>query len=298
MQHTSNKRKRYAINQSPFYRLGNRRKLANLLGMTVVDLRRLSKQRDFLYSEFDVKKKNGGSRGVENPRRDLKLLQARVARLLCRIEPPDYLFCPVKKRCYVSNAAQHLGQRVVHCLDIKRYYPSTPARRVFWFFNKVMQCTPDIAGLLTSLSTYKEHLPTGSPLSPILAFFAFYDLWEGISRQCSSHGYRLTVYVDDVTISGKEAIDLGFLWEIKKAIYGVGLRYHKEKHYAGMPAEITGVIVDGGRLVAPHRQLKKVHEIKVALRQPLDLKQAELLEEKLRGLTGQLAHIRTVQETA
>ncbi len=234
------KRQTYPLNQSPFYRLGTRRKLADLLRLSNAELRAFGKRHDDFYSEFDIAKKNGGVRRVENPARPLKLVQARIARLLARIEPPDYLFCPVKRRCYVSNAAQHCNQRIVHCLDVKKYYPSTPAKRVFWFFRSVMQCPKDIAGLLTSLATYREHLPTGSPLSPILAHFAFYDLWEEIARRCEGQGVLLTVYVDDVTLSGA-ALPGEFIWNVRQLIHRSGLRYHKEKHYVDHAAELPAL---------------------------------------------------------
>jgi len=158
--------KRYVLNQSPFYRLSNRKKLAALLRIDTCELRLLSKQADNLYKKFSVPKKNGGTRGVENPARQLKLVQARLARWLTRVDPPDYLFCPVKGRCYVGNAARHRGQRAIRCLDVRKYFPSTSAQRVFWFFHTIMKCERDIAATLTSLATYQGHLPTGSPLRP------------------------------------------------------------------------------------------------------------------------------------
>jgi retron-type reverse transcriptase len=221
------KRKQYALDQSPLYRLGNRGKLAKFLALTTRELRQLCRLHDGLYKEFPVAKKSGGTRDVENPHRKLKKAQAKIARLLSRIRPPDYLFCPVKGRCYVSNAARHRNQRVVHCLDIRKYYPNTPSRRVYWFFHRIMKCAPDIAATLTSLATYKGHLPTGSPLSPILAYFTFYDLWEHVAQLCKNYGYILTVYIDDVTISG-ENLSAAALWEVKRAIHRAGLRYHKE----------------------------------------------------------------------
>ncbi|HEY1941231.1 MAG TPA: reverse transcriptase family protein [Roseiarcus sp.] len=290
----ANKREKYPLHQSPFYRLCNRRKLALLLGISAGELRQLGKRNPALYSEFSVPKKNGGTRGVENPRRDLKLVQARIARLLCRVVPPDYLFCPVKKRCYVTNAAKHRHQRIVHCLDVKKYYPSTSSRRVYWFFNSVMKCTPDIAGLLTSVATYKDHLPTGSPLSPILAYFAFHDLWEDIARRCKEQRCRLTVYIDDVTLSGS-TMPAEFIWSIRQAIHRAGLRYHKEKHYVGRPAEITGVIVDGGRLAVPHRQLKKLHATRQELASAKSNALTRQLEGKVAGMLGQIKQINSAQ---
>jgi hypothetical protein len=287
------KRKNYPIHQSPLFKLRNRKRLAALLHISAAELRYLSKHADSLYSEFDVPKKSGGVRGVENPRRQLKLVQARIARLLGRIAPPDYLFCPVKGRCYVTNAARHRGQRVVHCLDVRKYFPSTPSRRVFWFFHHVMGCEADIAAVIAKLACYRGHLPTGSPLSPIMAFFANYDVWESIAAHCNAHGYRLTVYIDDVTISGA-SLSPTVLWEIKRAIHRSGLRYHKEKHFIDRPAEITGVIVDGDRLLVPNRQLRKLNDTRHALRRAVPASEEKKLLERLSGLQGQAAQIAAV----
>jgi retron-type reverse transcriptase len=284
------KMKAYPLDQSPLYKLANKRRLAKILGLSVQEMRALAKEADALYSEFDVPKKTGGVRGVENPRRQLKMVQARIARILARIAPPDYLFCPVKGRCYVTNAAQHRGQRTVHCLDIRKYYPSTSSRRVFWFFKNVMRCEPDIAGILVKLATYQGHLPTGSPLSPIMSFYAHYDVWETVARICNQHNYRLTVYIDDVTISAA-CLSPSVLWDIKRAIHRAGLRYHKEKHYRDCPSEVTGVILVGHKLVVPNRQLKKLHEIENELKTlPPSAVEAKL-RERLTGLRGQVAQI-------
>jgi retron-type reverse transcriptase len=286
----SNEIKRYALNQSPLYKLANRKKLSGLLKISTRELRTLSREANSLYREFPVPKKNGGTRDVENPARQLKLVQARLARWLSRIAPPDYLFCPVKGRCYVSNAALHRGQRVVHCLDVRKYFPSTSARRVFWFFRTVMKCEADIAATLTKLSTYQGHLPTGSPLSPILAYYAHYDVWEAIAAICREHGYKLSVYIDDVTISGS-AILATVLWRIKKEIHRSGLRYHKEKSYYDGIAEITGVIVSGDRLITPNRQLKKIVAIKEQIRATNRDAETEKLREKLSGLYAQARQV-------
>lgn len=282
--------KTYPLNQSPFYMLRNRKRLAKLVGITTLELRHLSKNADTLYNEFKVQKKSGGMRDVENPARELKLVQTRIARLLSRITPPDYLFCPVKGRCYIDNAAIHQGQRVIHCLDIRKYFPNTPSQRVYWFFNKIMKCAPDISAILAKLSTYFGHLPTGSPLSPIMAYFSYYDVWEAIAKVCHKNGYRLSVYVDDVTISGAK-ISPAVIWKIKTIIHTAGMRYHKEKHFIDAPAEITGVIVDQNGLRTPNRQLKKFYQAKKSLPLVQSLIAFDKLQAKVNGLRGQILQI-------
>jgi hypothetical protein len=256
----------------------------------VAALRRIARS-DGLYKEFDLPKKSGGTRHVENPSRQLKLTQRRLARILSRIEPPDYLFCPVKGRSYVSNAAAHSGARVIRCLDIRKYFPSTPAWRVFWFFKVVLLCEEDVAETLTRLATYLGHLPTGSPLSPIMAYFAHYDVWAAIAKIAREKGLTLTVYIDDVTLSGNK-VSASDVWEIKKIIHASGLRYHKEKHYVDVASEVTGVILRDGSLRVPNRQLKKLHFARQQLKKAAGGKEEIKVRNVVKGLADQIEQIR------
>lgn len=282
------KRRTHPLNQSPLYKLGSRGKLCRLLGITTSELRAVSKG-DALYREFDIPKKSGGSRHVENPAWPLKLVQARLARRLAAITPPDYLYCPVKGRCYVSNAARHVGNRVVRCLDIKSFFPNTPGRRVFWFYRSVLGCSSDLAGRLTTLSTYKGHLPTGSPLSPILAYFAYYDVWGRVAALCAAKGYTLTIYVDDLTISGARVSDAD-IWLVKRELHRAGLHYHKEKVFRDRPAEVTGVIVGREGVAPPNRQRLKLHAARHNVRELEGNARAGALS-RVAGLNAQLAQI-------
>jgi len=284
----------YPIDQSPLFKLTTKRKLASLLRLSLGDTKKL-RRTESLYSEREIQKKTGGTRLIENPRRHLKIVQARVARLLGRISPPDYLYCPVKGRCYVTNAARHRGNRVVRTLDIKKYFPNTPTRRVYWFFRSIMKCNSDVAELLSLIATYKGHLPTGSPLSPIMAFYAYYDVWQAIDRLVKLHGAANSLYVDDLTISGLRVSDK-LMWEIKKTIHRSGLRYHKEKMFRDHPAEITGVIVRNRELVPPNRQLLKRHRAERALREAKSLREQEVLSQQLKGLIGQVSQIASVAQ--
>lgn len=284
------KRKTYPLNQSPLFKLSNKRKLATLLRISLRELKLLSHS-DRLYHEYDITKKSGGTRRIENPRRNLKIIQARIARLLGKVTPPEYLFCPVKGRSYVTNAARHLGHRVVRTLDVKKYFPSTSRNRVYKFYKAVLQCSPDVAELLADITTYKGHLPTGSPLSPVMAFYAHCDVWEEVYRLVTNGAATNSLYIDDLTISGDRVSD-GLMWNIKKVVHRSGLRYHKEKTFRGRPAEITGVILRDGQLTPPNRQLLKRFRTGRAARVASTKLEKETLSTQLKGLTGQLAQIK------
>jgi len=283
------KAKTYPLEQSPIYRLPSRRKLAALLKITEADLYRLSSS-GHLCSHFAVAKKGGGTRLVDNPKQELKRLQALIARLLCRIAPPEYLYCPVKGRSYVSNAAKHRNNRVIHSLDIKKYFPSTPSRRVYWFFHEVMRCPSDVAALLARLACCDGYLPTGSPLSPIMAYFAHLDVWERVARIAHENGCALSVYIDDLTIFGAK-VPTAVIWQIKEAIHGSGLRYHKEKRSVDRVAEITGVIIRDGNLAIPNRQHQKLRLLAQAKQKCQKAPQMAALTARISGMRGHIAQI-------
>ncbi len=282
---------RYPLDRSPLFRLSNRRKLAKLLGMTERELQVRYKDQDG-YRRWDQKDAKGKIRSIQCPRQALRRIHERVASLLMRIEPPEFLFCPVKRRSYIANAAQHAGVVEIRTLDIKSYFPSTPSRRVYWFFHSTMDCSSDVATMLARLLTVDEHLATGSPVSPVLAFYAFYDMWTAAALLVTAAGCKLTVYVDDATISGN-SIPAGLLWAVRKIIYGSGLRYHKQRHFGGGSAQVTGVVLQSdGSLALPHRQHQKAHALRLVWRATKDQSKLETLDQKIAGLAAQKSQLK------
>lgn len=275
----------YPLTSSPLYRMPSKRKLASLLNVSMSDLQRLSGH-EHLYTHFPVKKKDGTSRIVDNPREQLKRVQRRLSALLARIAAPDVLFCPVKGRSYVDNAAHHRGGRVVHSLDIKKYFPSTTRRRVYWFFSSVLGCPPDVATILARIACCDEHLATGSPLIPILAYYAHVDVWEKVAQLAATHECNLSIYIDDVTLSGFH-VPSTLIWDIKQVIHASGLRYHKEKRAVDRPCEVTGVVLRAGQLCVPNRQHRKLRHAKRQKDKNPDSKNLG----KFAGLVGQFLQI-------
>src|SRR5690606_31993963 len=128
------------------------------------------------------------------PLGQLKKHQRRIHELLMRIKPPDYLFSPALGRSNIDNARFHANSKVVVTLDIRRFFPSTRASRVFCFFRDGLMCSPDVSGLLTEICTKDGALPTGGPVSPIMAFYAYKPMWEEIKSLCDQEGCIFSVY--------------------------------------------------------------------------------------------------------
>lgn len=280
----SSKYGRYELNQSPFYQLRSKKKLFQLLYTNSRKNRSLS-QATKLYSEGLIKE-----RSIEKPRADLKRIQKRIEDLLKRISMPEFIYAPAKGKSYISNACAHIGAQEVHCLDITAYFKSTSSKRVFWFFHKLMECSPDVAGILTDVLTLEGRLPTGSPSSPIISYFSHQDMWKEIGLIVQNHQCILSVYVDDVTISGDEVPKV-LISKLKKILnrYGLKNKGCKEKHYHHPGAfEVTGVIVQkDGSVGVPRRQHKKMHELRQRIKLVDNEYQGYKLALQLRGCEAQ-----------
>lgn len=271
----------YPLHQSALFKVSSKKRLAKILQANVKSLKNFTETKHFYLERTEAGKK-GKDRKIEEPKHRLKQIQKRISNLLHRVEKPDYSFCPAKGKSYIGNALAHAHSIEVRTLDIKSYYQSTSFKKVYQFFLNQMQCPPDIAHLLTGITTFKNHLPTGGPASDLLAYYAHINMWENIYELVSQYNCCMTLYNDDLTVSGKK-IPKGLMWEIKKEIHRYKLEYHKEKHYYNKPSEITGVILSNSQAKAPNRRHLKIHE----LRKQISIEEApdarKQLEKRLKG---------------
>lgn len=278
----------HPLNQSPLYSIQSRAKLAEFFGLTQTKLHEVL-DNPISYSDRAIEILRNGkrkTRTIQEPRGHLRPIHEKIARTLSRVQPPDFLFCPVRGRSYVDNAARHNGMKEVRTLDVKEYFPSTPRRRVFWFFHKVMRCSPDVSSILAQLLTVNGHLATGSAASPILAFYSFFDMWMAINEIARGANCTLSVYMDDVTLSGTAVPDR-VIWQVRRKLHGCGLRYHKEKRYSRGVMEVTGVLIKHGIPQVPNRQLKKAYDARQQLSVATDQTRSDELVAQLRGLAAQ-----------
>lgn len=287
----------HPMHQSCFYKLSSRRKLAKILFTSVRALDALGESKN-RYSCWETPKKNGGFRTIEAPHDNLKAIQKRIAVLLQKIETPAYLMAPVKKRSYVHNAAIHVGSQAFCLLDVEDFFPSCTDKRVFWFFHKKLLCSPDVASILTKLTCFDGHLPQGSPSSPILAFFAYVDMWDDISAIVSESECRISIYTDDITISGATVYERD-IWSVKQILHRHGHEYSrkKERHTINKAVNVTGVIVSGSELLLPNRQHKKIAIARQQYRAAESVELREKLNRQLRGRTAQAKQILDHQNT-
>ncbi|MBX4882614.1 RNA-directed DNA polymerase [Rhizobium bangladeshense] len=299
----------HKLNDSALYQVSTRKKLAEVLMCSPQDLKdvlALSVRYKNRWKRKDsdtapwlthppAPDEASNYRPIDIPVPPLKKLQGRIADLLSRVEPPEFLCSPVKGVSYVDNARRHINSHAFWLLDIADYFPNCRADRVAWFFRTKMKCAPDVTTILVALTTDKDRLPQGSPCSPILAYFSNMRMWRDISTLVTNAGCVLSVYADDITISGSK-VPGGLVWQIKQTIHknGFKLKRDKELSLIASPADITGVIVQNGQLKLPNRQRKKLVELVSQQKATSDKKLLAKLDNQIQGRIAQRRQIESV----
>ena len=239
--------KTYPLNQSPLFKLQSRKKLAeDILRVNLPSVEQLANaSRNYhVYDVFHSHK----VRHVEQPRSFLKRLHRRLYDLLKQIEKPAYLQSGVKGLSHVTNARLHANAAPLVKLDIRKFYPSIGQAMVFRFFHQQMQCSPDVSGLLAKLCTFEGHVPLGSCISQLLAYFSAKPMFDELACLAERQGVTFSCYVDDLVFSGAHATP-SLLWMAKQVVHAHGLRYHHARCYrADQRKLVTGVMISGDRI--------------------------------------------------
>jgi RNA-directed DNA polymerase len=209
--------------------------LADVRGMerTVVD----EQLRNYRYRALP--RRSGLPRLIEAPKARLKEIQRWVLReILDHVPAHEAAHGFTRGRSAVTHAELHTGQAVVLRLDLRDFFASVAAARVYGIF-RTLGYTPPVAHLLTGVSTNvvpqavwmalpktadprgvqaqfwlgrhlaTPHLPQGAPTSPALANLAAFRLDRRLAGLADASGCRYSRYADDLTFSGPARLRRG-----------------------------------------------------------------------------------------
>ena len=193
-----------------------------------------------IYSQFSVKKKKGGQRQICAPNHQLKVIQKRLnyflqAYYLC-VKPdevhgfvinPHYM---INQSNIVANAKIHIGKKQVLNIDIKDFFPSISAHRVYNTFQSAsFGFDKQVATALTLLSTFEGKLPTGSPTSPVISNFICSELDKDLNQFCKVNQLNYTRYADDLTFSSNTKITDDCILDIINLIHKNNFQINEKK---------------------------------------------------------------------
>lgn len=282
---------RYDIKRSPFAQKPTQREVALLLGETRDDLRRLANYKEEFIVRRQIVDKKGKVRDLAYPEKRLRAVHERMKFHLNKIKLPNYLFSPRRNRGQRDNAEMHLSQDQYLTLDIKKFYPSTTDLMVKRWFRDVLGMYEDVAGLLAHLFTVDGRISFGSPLAPVLCSLLHRDMFDEIAKICTSRGLRYSVWVDDLTISGR-FVPAEILRQIRDVVRKYGLKSHCISYRSGnRPVFITGIGVVGANLVAPNSLDLKLKEAWEDYHRAVTCYAKDEVAQRLLSLLGGMRHI-------
>ena len=210
------------------YKIGNKTKLAKYLGITRAELLELCS--DKFYNIYEEPKHNGtGIRTIEAPARKLKFVQRKLNKELQKLKTPAYLYSGIKGKSFIDNALAHVQNKYILCVDIHSFYPNTDYKKILQFYKYYLEIPNDVAKILTDLTTFTNHLPTGAPTSIILAYFSYAKTFDDIFQKARELNIEMSVYVDDITFSSKVPISTDFYNFVEKRMKQQGLILKKKK---------------------------------------------------------------------
>ncbi len=282
-------RERYDLAASPWVQDLTQRDLAELLRFKKSQLENLVTFKDawIIRRTAVVGRK---TRDLAYPFGKLRWVHERLKHLLGKIRQPAYLYSPRAGRAQRDNAEVHIGQQHFLTLDICQFYPSTTSEHVFRWAHHVAGLRPDVAGLLTKLMTVDDRLSFGSPLSPVLATLIHRPMFDAIAAACARRGLRMSLWVDDLTISGR-FIPGELLDEVRATIARAGLKSHKISFRTGArPVTVTGIPVARSGVMAPRALHKHIQDGYLLLRTTTDDTERGHVIDLLLGQLGSLRY--------
>lgn len=229
----------------------------------------LSKHSEKHYKTYQIPKKNGKLRTINQPSRKLKALQAWVLHyILSNIQVSSSCKGFRKKTSIVDNVEPHKFSNAVLNMDIKDFFPTVKKTQVFSVF-KSIGYNSCISTILTNICIHENCLPQGSPCSPMLANLISWRLDIRIQGFVGKRGITYTRYADDLTFSGLNPVKLIKIHStIQSIIEDEKFEVNRNKTRMAGPAKaknITGLIISNGDFGIGQKKAKllrsKIHHL-------------------------------------
>lgn len=244
--------------------------LAAALDLTLGQLRHFSIHRDRElqphYVAFAIRKRSGGQRVIHAPKRRLKAVLRRLDELLVsRLPRSRHAHGFVRGRSIATNAACHVGKRVVIRLDLADCFPTIHVGRVRGLLIALGYAYP-VATTLAVLMTEAPrqpvaidgrvyHVPVGSrvcvqgaPTSPGLCNAVLLRLDRRLAGLAAQYGFVYTRYADDLVFSGDDVDAVATMIKLASwVVRGEGFAVNRGKTRVmrrGRRQQVTGVTVN------------------------------------------------------
>ncbi len=248
----------------------------------------------------------GSTRQTFDALGQLKNIHRRIKEVFfARVVFPSYLHGSLKGCDYVTNASLHTNKQILICEDVKKFFPSVSAARVEDVWCGFFGFSPEVAQMLTQLTTKDGALPQGAIPSSYLANLVLWRYEPLLHAKFAERGITYSRFVDDMAMSSTHHLDRKTQTWIIAQVYGMlrkaGLKAGRAKHEifsANEPMIATKLIVNR----KPSLSSKKRSQVRAQVRQVEIAQTSGMAPEIVRELAnkaaqrvGQLGRFHTTQ---
>ncbi|PZR44085.1 MAG: hypothetical protein DI537_61635, partial [Stutzerimonas stutzeri] len=209
-----------------------------------------------------------------------------------KIKQPPYLCSPRKGIGQRDNAERHIAGAQMLKVDIRQFYPRTMQEDIWRWAHHTMGIRDDVAGLIAKLVAIDGRMPFGSPVSPVLTTLVHRPMFDRIYEVCGVRALAMSLWVDDLTLSGTE-VAADTILAVRQVIRDGGFQTHKIEHLTtARPVDVTGVPIAAGRVLAPLALHRRIQEGFTALRAATtDADRASIIDKLLSALGAYRYHL-------
>ncbi|WP_116065913.1 retron Ec67 family RNA-directed DNA polymerase/endonuclease [Cohnella phaseoli] len=211
-----------------------------------------------LYTSFEISKKNGGTRNINAPSKELKDIQKKLAEALYNHKKKRGSADKISHafeidKGIITNAENHRNKRFVLNIDLEDFFDSFHFGRVRGFFNiNIHFSLPiEVATAIAQISCYEGKLPQGAPSSPIITNLISEILDHRLLKIAKQYKLDYTRYADDLTFStnDKNFLELQTEFYIKasEVIIRAGFKINEKKtrlQLRDSKQVVTGLVVN------------------------------------------------------
>lgn len=188
--------------------------LAKHIGVDWSLLKNISENINSHWRKGKTEKKQDGSLRITNSGTlILKSIHKKINRkILSKVYYPDYLYGGLKNnpdgtsRNHIANAKLHQGKRLIVSADIDGFFPSITESTIQNIWQCFFPFSPNVANLLTRLTSYQGKLPQGWGNSPYLAQLVFWKTEHILYQELLKQDIEYSRFIDDFTLSTNRTI--------------------------------------------------------------------------------------------
>lgn len=160
------------------------------------------------YKVYEIPKRSGGARKIEQPSREIKYLQRWLVRHVFSHFSVHNAAKAYREGVGIrDNALIHLENNFLLKLDFENFFPSIKRGELLLFFKNNVDKLSSVGiddkdiEVILDLVCRNGALTIGSPSSPILSNIIMFDIDRKIYSICANYGVSYSRYADDLTFS-------------------------------------------------------------------------------------------------